>query len=369
MKSRPARNSFLVPHFVGSSETYMTAHIDDSPKVPEQLDLFRKTLTRRGKVQVLAMLALSDPKHLDSPQEAKVADIARTMGYEPYKRPDGKEAFQSWVYESIEDTGMHLRWNSFDVYIWEYDRDIKDGRTRDGKRKQMKGRMVNLSILQEFGFYYEDEDGQPINLEEIPEDQLIKVETPSGGNPLYAIPMTDENGNFIRNKDGKIRRQMANGVTWAWASRFAKLGQKKETSWVFYLEALNILRRYLSKDASFDLMFLTLFWKADRIEMSHKTLVSHLNIRSKDSKQVQAAIDAAFADALKEGIIDKPVTIRPAGYYRPTKSGKSRRKDMVYQWKPAQKWRVGPVIDLLPEDLKRGKTEVWKDGIPPSEGL
>ena len=79
--------------------------------MPEQLDLFRKALTRRGKVQVLAMLALSDPKRLDNAQEAKIADIARTMGYNPYVRSDGKEAFQPWVYDSIEETGMHLRQN------------------------------------------------------------------------------------------------------------------------------------------------------------------------------------------------------------------------------------------------------------------
>jgi len=216
MKAKQARSSFLVPGAIGQSEPYMTGQ-----GMPEQLDLFRKTLTRRGKVQVLAMLALSDPKHLDSPQDAKVADIARTMGYDPYSRPDGKQAFQPWVYDSIEETGMHLRQNYFDVHVRELVGDMRDGRTKSGRRKKWKNLIVNLSILQEFGFYYEDEDGQPINLDEQPKDQLIEIETPTGSR--YAIPMMDENGEYIRNRDGSIRRRMANGVTWTWASRFAKL--------------------------------------------------------------------------------------------------------------------------------------------------
>jgi hypothetical protein len=39
----------------------------------KQLDLFRETLTRPAKVQMLAMLGLSDPKRLDTPQDAEVA--------------------------------------------------------------------------------------------------------------------------------------------------------------------------------------------------------------------------------------------------------------------------------------------------------
>ena len=347
MKAKQARESFLVPGFVGQSEPYMAGH-----DMPEQLDLFLKALTRRGKVQVLAMLALSDPKHLDNAQETKIADIARTMGYDPYVRSDGKEAFQPWVYDSIEETGMHLRQNYFDVHVRELVGDMKDGRTKGGRRKKWKNIIVNLAILQEFGFYYEDEDGQPINLDEMPKDQLIEIETPSGL-PRYAIPIIDENGQYVRNEDGTIRRRMANGVTWTWATRFAKLGQNKNTAWLFYREAVAILRRYLSKEASFDLMFMTLFHRFDgQIERSHDKLIRLLNIRSKDPKQVQTAIDAAFQDALNEGIIDKPVTITPAGHYKPTKkSGKPRRKDMVYRWQPAARWRtVQRFIELDTEE-------------------
>jgi len=172
------------------------------------------------------------------------------------------------------------------------------------------------------------------------------------GAPLYAIPMTDSRGHFLLNKDGTKRRRPANGVTWTFSSRFAKDSQNKETAWVFYLDAVAILSRYLSKPATFDLMWTTLFHKeAPFIEWGHDKLVRLFNIRSKDAKQVQAAIDAAFADLLREGIIDKPVAIKPPGYYGPTpKTGRPRRKDRVYQWQRAARWTPGRGLIVVETD-------------------
>ena len=353
MKSKQAAHTFLVPRFVGRSEADMTAR---GKEQAEQLELFRETLTRQAKVQVLAMLALSNPKRLDSPNDAKIADIAEAMGYDRSPNQEGKMAFPSWVYQSIEDTGLKLRRKSFEVFVRS-----PDGYTKDGRRKWKEG-LVELSILQEFGFHYEDEEGNPINLDEIAREKLIEYK--AAGRALYAIPMTDEKGRFILNKDGSPRRKLANGVTWTFASRFAKLAEHRETAWIFYREAVQILRRYLTKPASFDLMYMTLFWKHDNlIEMGYGKLVAHLGIRSKDSKQVQAAIDAAFQDARTESIIDKPATVRPPGYYKPTKRGKPRRNDLVYQWQRAGKWKAGKdLIEISADQLEPYNEKDAKDG-------
>ena len=66
MKSKHPPASFLVPRVIGRSEADMTAR-----GYAEQLDLFRETLTRPAKVQILAMMALSDAKHLDNEQATK----------------------------------------------------------------------------------------------------------------------------------------------------------------------------------------------------------------------------------------------------------------------------------------------------------
>lgn len=347
MRSKQATPSVLVPRFIGRSEGDMTAK-----GKTEQLELFRETLTRPAKVQVLAMMGLSDPKNLDKSQAARVADIAEAMGYERVSKGD-RHVFDSQIYRQIEDTGLKLRRKSFEVFVRE-----PAGFTKDGRRKWKTG-LVDLSILQEFGFYYEDEEGQPINLRDIPEDKLIKYDSASGP-PLFAIPVTDAKGRFVKNEDGSTRRHPANGVSWRFSSRFAELSQDRETAWVFYREAVAILRRYLPKPASFDLMFKTLFWTGTGlIEMSHDKLIQHLNVRSKDTKRVQVAIDAAFADALKEGIIDKPVTVREAGYYQPTKkTGRSRRKDKVYQWQRASKWQPGRNLIAVAGDRLEPYNEV-----------
>ena len=361
MKSKQAPGTFLVPRTIGRSEADMIARGH-----AVQLDLFRETLTHRAKLQIIAMMALSDPKHLDRTHYAKVADILRAMGYEPEIRKDGKIAFPSWMYEAVEETGLKLRHKSFPLFIRQ-----PGGFTKDGRRKWKTG-LVNLSILQDFGFYYEDEDGQPIDLDEIAKDKLIKYEAVEGP-PLYAIPMTDDRGRIIKNKDGAPRRRMANAVGWTFSSKIAKLAQNRYTAWVFYRDALAILQRYLTKPASFDLIFKTLFWTGKgQIEMSFEKLVAHLGIRSNNRRQVEAAIEAAFADALTEGIIEKPVGVRPRGYYGPTKSGKSRRVDQVYQWKLAAKWRPAANLIAVTDDsleaADAGKTEDPKDGNP-AEGL
>jgi len=356
MKSKHALSSFMAPRFTGRAEADMTAK-----GLSEQLELFREALSRPAKLQILAMLALSDPQHLDQSQSAKVADILRAMGYETSLRGDGHNVFPPWMYEAVEDTGMKLRRKSFPVFIRE-----PAEFTKDGHRKWRTG-LVDLSILQDFGFYYEDEEGQPIDLDEIPKDRLIKYEA-NTGRALYAIPMTDKDGNAVNNKDGKPRRRMANGVTWTFSSRIARLAEDRQTAWVFYRDAVTILRRYLSKPASFDLIFKTLFWTGSGlIEMSHEKLVAHLGIKSKDHCQVEAAIHAAFADALKEGIIDKPVTVRPSRYYQPTKkTGRRRRVDQVYRWKRADRWQpTGNLIAVADDRLEaniKSKMESMKDG-------
>lgn len=357
MKSKQPPGTFIVPQAIGRSEADMVKHGD-----AEQLELFREALTIPATLQIIAMMGLSDPKHLDRPQYARVADIARAIGYQPDIRADGYAAFPEWIYQAIEDTGLKLRRKSFPWFIRE-----PDGHYRDGRRKWKTG-LVDMSILQDFGFYYEDEEGQPIDLGEIPKGKLIKYEAvPGKGPPLYAIPMTDEDGNVIKNQDGTPRRRKANALTWSFPSRIARLSSDRATSWVFYREALPILQRYQKKPASFKLILKTLFWAGiGAIEMSHDRLVAHLGIKSKDRRQVDAAIDAAFADALKEGIIDKPVTIKPSGYYQPTvKTKRPRRVDQVYQWKRAAKWQparglIGVAADTLEANVEDG-TESRKD--------
>jgi hypothetical protein len=345
MKKKESATSFLVPLTLGRSEGDMTKRNRTA-----ELELFRETLTRPAKVQVLAMLGLSDPTRLDRPQETKISDIAKAMGYEPYKRPEGQKAFQPWQYRAIEDTGLKLRRKPFEVFIRE-----PTGNARKGKRNY-DARLVELSILQEFGFVYEDK-GRPINLDTIPKDKLIDCGVDSG-TPLYAIPITDGKGHFINNRDGTIRRRLANGVTWTFASRFARLAQDRKTAWVFYREAVNILRKYIKKPASFDLMWMTLFHiKAPIFEMNYSALVRHMNIRSKDRSQIRAAIKAAFQDAFNEGIIAERVKTRPSLNHKP-KEGKPQREERVFQWQRGAKWETGNrLIEVQSNGRSRAKTE------------
>lgn len=341
MKSKHAPPSFLLPRFLGRTEGAMIAHGHS-----EQLDIFRATLTPRAMLQVAVMFGLSDTNNLDKPQSAAVADIARESGYEPTRRPDGKTAFPTWIYQAIEETGLMLR-KSFPSYI--EDHVLKPDGTpaykKSGKRwiPKMKSGLVDMAILQEFGFVYEDEDGQPIDLDGIPENQLIKYEADQG-RALFAIPMKDKRGELVKNADGSLRRQQANGVTWTFSSRIARMAKDRLTNWIFYREALPILRRYLSKESSFRLMYRTLFWsgKQPQIEMSEDKLIEHLGIKTKDRGQAQKAIADAFADALTEKIIDAPAIVTERGYYQPTeKTNRPRRIAKSYRWKRAAKWQPG----------------------------
>ena len=351
MKSKQAAPTVLAPRFIGRAESDMVAR-----GMTKQLDLFREILTPPAKLQVLAMLALSNPKQLDQPQRARVADIARAMGYAP---AEGGQLPGS-VFEDIIKTGWKLKTKYFDIPIRE-----PIGRTKDGRRKYRVG-ISTISILQEFQRYYEDEEGQPINLDEIPKEDVKTIDDKTP--PLYMIPILDEKGNVLKNKDGSIRFRRASGLEWRFLSRFAELARNKETAWIFYSEAIGILRRYLHQPVAFNLMLLTLFWKDDSlIEMGHEKLIAHLDILGKDAGQVNAAIDAAFKAAFDEGMIDKPPHIRPAGYYKPTKkTGKERRKGMVYQWRRAARWRGGKVLPMVQVDgqlegYNEGKTEKPKE--------
>ena len=352
MKSKRLPSTWTTPPTLVRSDGYLTQHGTD-----RQLDLFREILTPQAMLQVIIMLGLSDPKHLDRPQYAKIADILRGMGYDPAERKtDGKLAFAPWQYEAVEETGLRLRRRPITFAVREEARGRRKGKTS----------IVELAVFQEFGFSYEDKEGQPIDLDELPKDQLIKYEDGSKV-ALYAIPMTDTDGNVLYNKDGTPRRRMANGATWTFSSRLARDAMRRATSWVFFRDAVEPLRRHLTRPTSFRLMIKTLFWASPAlIEMSHDKMVEHLGIKSKDGRQVQAQIDAAFADMLAEGFIDKPVTVRDRNYYKPTKkTGRPRRKDKVYQWRPAARFQPkkgGIAIDADAFQIEDGKPEVPQDG-------
>jgi len=352
MKSKRLPSTWTTPPTLVRSDGYLTQHGTD-----RQLDLFREILTPQAMLQVIIMLGLSDPKHLDRPQYAKIADILRGMGYDPAERKtDGKLAFAPWQYEAVEETGLRLRRRPITFAVREEARGRRKGKTS----------IVELAVFQEFGFSYEDKEGQPIDLDELPKDQLITYEDGKKV-ALYAIPMTDTDGNVLYNKDGTPRRCMANGVTWTFSSRLARDAMRRATSWIFFRDAVEPLRRHLTRPTSFRLMIKTLFWASPSlIEMSHDKMVEHLGIKSKDGRQVQAQIDAAFADMLAEGFIDKPVTIRDRNYYKPTKkTRRARRKDKVYQWRPAARFQPGKgriAIDADAFQIEDGKPEVPKDG-------
>lgn len=356
MKSKIGQNQFIVPRTVGRSQSDFVAGIRKGEDYGEQLELFRDILKPQARLQVYAMMSLADPKRLDKRIEARIADIARAMGYQP--TASGQIAGQ--VFRDIEDVGIKLRRKEIALFYRK-----PAGQYSDGRRKYKTG-IMNLSILQSFGFYYEDEEGKPIDLEGMAEKELIKYEAVDGGPPLYAIPMIDENGKPMMNKDDKsVRRKRANGVLWRFNSELAEMAMHKETAWIMFADALKILVKYVSQPSAFNLIEKTLFWKGNSlIEVGHEKLVNHLGIASKDQGQVERAIDAAFKAAYDEGIIETPVIIRPLGYYKPTeKTGKERRKGMCYQWRPAKRWRIGkdlPSIQTAGENDE--KMECQNDG-------
>ena len=238
MKAQHPHPVFRVPLAVGRTESDLTAKGDD---YAEQLHLFRDVLSRPAKIQVLAMMALSNPATLDKPSAARIADIADAMGYDRDEHADGKRRFSTDLYQRIEEVGMRLRRREVELLVREHVKTIRDGRKDGGTRRQYRTALVSMTVLQEFGFYYEDDDGQPMNLAELPttdQDTLINVlpkpkktapkgqtATPptglaklkydalDGGQPIWAIPMLDDAGRIIRNADGSARRRPANSMS------------------------------------------------------------------------------------------------------------------------------------------------------------
>lgn len=354
MKSKKAAASFVIPRTLGRSEADMTAK-----DLTEQLDLFRQVLDRSAKLQVLAMMALSNQTALDGQQVAKIADIAKAMGYDQRIRAtDGKAAFDTELYRQIEEIGLRLRRHEIEFVIREPAGTMRDGRKKGATRQKYRTSLVSLSVLQEFGFYYEDEEGQPIDLESLArgeKDQLIKVDATDGQKPIWAIPIFDDQGKTVRNQDGSIRRRPANGVTWRWSSRFADLTKDKTTSWIVWLEAVKILRKYLSKPVTFDLIYYTLFHKIGPIKIGHDKLVAHLGIKGvRNVTRVEKALAGAFQDMLDEEIIDQLPALQMESCYQPTqKTQRARRKGKVYQWRAARCWSKGPqIIDIPPGNLE-----------------
>lgn len=331
MKSKVGENRFQVARALGRSQSDFVAGIRKGEDYGQQLELFRDVLTPRSRLQIYGMMRLA-AGHPDRRIYAKIVDIGRAMGYEATEKTG---QLPSNIFQDVEDVGIRLRRKEVSLYYRE-----PAGQTRDGRRKYRTG-IMNLSVLQTFSFYYEDEEGNPIDLDKIPEDKLIKYEAIDGGEPLFAIPELDDKNQPILNKDGTIRRHRANGVFWRFNSDLAEMAMQKETAWIMDAESLKILADNVGHPSAFRIMEMSLFWKDDKqIEMGHETLVAHLGIKSKDQDQVDRAIDEAFRVAAETGVIE-PVQIREAGYYKKTKkTGKERRKGMVYQWRLAKRWRI-----------------------------
>jgi len=333
MKAHEAPNSFLVPRAIGRTGGDLLARGD---QYAEQLDMFREVLDRPARLQILAMIALSDPRNLDREQHARIADIVEFMGYDRQKT--GK--FDPKLYQRIEEYGMIF----FRKETVLFDR-RPAGKDAKGRPKY-SGEAVFMRLLQEFGFRYEDEDGQMIALDRLPPDDRIEYRSPDGRFPIWAIPVQDEHGRLIKNESGQPRRRPATGIVWRFASRLAEMSRDKATSWVFYRDALEILRSYLYKPAAFELIWLTLFWKGEGyIEISYEKLIRHLDIRSKDQKQVQKAVGEAFQAALDSGIIDSLPTVDPAGKWNKG-TNKPRRMSMTYRWRRSKRWTIGPSLAI-----------------------
>lgn len=345
MKSKHARESFQFPPVIGAGEAIVLRQ-----GTTEQLDLFREALTPYGKMEVLVLMAMSDPNHLDRPQTARVADVARTMGYEP--GPSGQVAGS--VYEDIIATGWKLKTKNFDVLDW-----IPAGKRADGYRKSHRA-VITMSIFQEFGRYYEDDEGQPVDPENIPKCGSLAIEKDSPTMPVYMIPMMDDKGNVQKDRKGNIRFRRANGISWVWSNRFQKMAMDPDQKWIIYSNIIPTLRRQLKRPAAFNLIWMTLFWRNKVIEISYEKLVEHLNIQSKDRVQVQRAIDEAFRVAFDEGIIDSLPVFRDRGYFPPTKkTGRPRRVGPVYRWQKGGRLlgRKLQQLGLADVDKKDGKTE------------
>lgn len=205
-----------------------TEIFDSLPK----LNLFLKTLTPKARLLLLAMIALSNLKKLDQPTTARIAEIARTMGY----KPDKSGKFSDCLYEGIIKTVWCLKVKCIDIFIRE-----PAGKRTDGRHKYRTG-IITLSILQEFQAYYE-EDGQPINNDKFGWSKKYYNEYHLRKPLLHMIPMTDEKGNILKARDGSIRLRRATEILWRFDSRFVELAKDKETTWVVLSDAIKIFHK------------------------------------------------------------------------------------------------------------------------------
>jgi hypothetical protein len=332
MKDRRPQTSYLVPDFIGRNETYMVSRLL-SPEVAERLANYRKVMTRTSKILILALLSLSNSKFLAASQQARIATIARVMGYREKKQA----SFPPWIYDQILEAGRNLL-RSFEVYHWEQVA-AKGKKAKDNKKKLNLSIKKSISILKDFGFLYKENGVSPLDLKKMPSNSRIQI----GGDteaPLYALPVVDEKGEPVKGKDGNLRRRKATGLTWRWSAFFVERALDRAMSWPFHLEEPTILRKYINRPVSYNLIFLTLFWRSHFIQIGQEKLIRHLNIKTKDIKQAEKAITAAFVDALAEGILDKPVTVKDAQEYGGIEPGRRQEKQKVYQWELAAKWKA-----------------------------
>lgn len=343
MKARKPQEIVRVPLVFGRAEGDMISW----GRYEQQLDLFRQVLDPHTKVLTLALMALTPEKYIDYEQEAGISKIAETMGFTRTKNQEGWNAFHPEIYQQITTNLLKLRRRDIVLPIREF-LEVKDGRTPGGTRKVARIREINTSLLQSFTFIYDDD----VNLAALTANQRQELKAfvyPSEGAPsegdsaVWALPELDGNGNIIRNQDGTPRRRRADAVAWQFSSVVAGLVKEKSMSWLVRLEDVQTINRYRSDPMTFELMWKTLFHTGNIIEYSYDKLVKHLGVdtdRNRNRARIEAAVERAFDNLLKEGFIDKPVTIKEPGHWPTTKSGRPRRAGRTYQWSIAKSRRA-----------------------------
>lgn len=336
MKSKTPANSFQIPRGLGQTEAVMIAADDDD------LTLFRERMTPMVFLQILSMALLSGQKEECS---KTIKDIALAMGYEPDEKT-GK--ITSFAYREVAENMIFLATNLIPM---EYRTEI--GETTDG-RSRFKYHKKFVHILESFEFTYAEPDKKNNGDDEEEDDESsgqdgqekkalakwFKVDCDNNRSYRY-LALTDKNGNYLKDKDGKIIKKKANGLSWEWSNYWIKWSNDPENQWFIRTELLPLLRKYLKREATFRLMVHVIFWfKKGYIEKDRDGLIKTMGLRGKDKKQVDDAIKAAFEDCLKEGIIDHAPTIVEAGYYKPSeKTGKERRKGKTWRYIKGKKWR------------------------------
>lgn len=372
MKSKTPLSSFHVPKGLGRTESYLVSLHRRSDKGEEQdniakkLDLFRDTITASAKLMIMTLMSFSDPGNLKKMNEAKIADIAKKMGYEP---SETSGQIPGYVYERLEEIGIRLRRRAIRFYYQEEVGREKKKISKPGEPLKIRTiirtreNLLDINPLQTFGFYYEDEKGNPIDLNKYQEEDLIKYESDiDDGAPIYAIPLIDNEGNLVMKEDGITpRRKRANGVKWRWNTDFAEWSQDKQNRWLISADTIPILRKYLTKPASINLMFLIIFWNKSYFEICQDKLIEHLGITgTSNPAQVNKSIDTAFQDAFNEGFIDQ-VRKREPGYYPVTKkTGRPRRKNMTYLITKSKKYRLQDK-DEIPDGQEEANSLTDKD--------